>query len=478
MKKQVLISSFVAAAILTGTAIYAGTTASAETNREDNVLAAIEASASSLTTTPTFNSGNETVYVIADANGAEKSKFIGNTLYGGTEDLPFNFKITYILNGEEISAENLAGKSGRVKIIFKATSEKKFQNVFIPFVTITGVTLDRSVFSNVAIENGKIISESSDSYTIAGYALTGLNENLNTDLLPDSFSIEADVDNFKLDNTYTILLNDILADLDTSKLSDIDSFINSMSTLSTGIEQILSGAGDLSSGLSTALDGTKTLYAGSKTLATGAETLATGAKTLSTGLNTITENNTALQSGATTVITSTLESLNSNATLMYILSTMGVSSITTDNYSTVLPRVIAYLESISYDTSELTQAKGLLDLSTGIIGYTDAVATAATGASDLSSGLETLSAGTSELSAGLATLVDGETELYNGSITLKNGIETFKSTGIDKIVDFAEKDAKNFLKNFRASITAAGSYKSFGGVDAKSVKFVIKTASI
>ena len=495
MKKQIIISSCLAGALLASTAVYTISSANAETSKSlDTSLIAAEDTTKNLITSPTFNSKDETVFIIADAEGNEKSKYIGSTLYGGTESLPFSFKVTYFLNGQEISAKDLAGKSGHIKITFKAIPTAKYQNQYIPFVTITGLTLDRSAFSNVKIESGKIISESSSNYIIAGYALTGLNENLGTDFLPDSFSIEADTNSFKIGNTYTILLNDILADLDTSKLNTIDGLISSVYQLSDGLNQIISGADTLSKGLGTALDGVKALYAGSLQLENGA-------KQLSSGLDTIVSNNDQIQYGASTVIETILDVANDALDILHALKIAEeYDEITIENYQDFFKdlsdliaeykvKVAEYIDHLHisdeqkaaikkvFDTAISTletandSIKSLIDLNSGIIEYTNAVKTASDGAKALSDGATTLS-------AGLGSLVDGESQLYNGSITLKDGLNTFKTSGIDKLVNFAEKDLSNFIRNARSTINAAASYKNFGNTDSKSVKFIVKTASI
>ena len=494
MKKQIIISSIIATTLLTTTtAVALSTNTNDKTSTTDSSLVATESSVLN-PTAPAFTSKDETVFIIADSEGTEKSKYIGSTLYSGTEKLPFDFKVTYFLNGQEVSAADLAGKSGRVKITYKATPTVKYQNQYIPFITVTGVTLDRSTFSNIKIESGKIVSESTSNYIIAGYALTGLNENLGTDFLPDSFSIEADTTNFKISNTYTILLNEIIADLDTTKLNTVDSLISSVYQLSDGLNQIISGANTLSDGLSTALNGTKALYAGSIQLKDGA-------KQLSDGLNLIASNNDQIQYGANTIIETILGLANDALDTLHSLKIAEeYDEITIDNYQNFFndlsakiteykSAVAQYIENLdipekqktviaeTFDTaiSALETAnssiENLIKLNAGIITYTDAVATAANGA-------KTLATGAATLSDGLGTLVNGENQLYNGSVLLKDGLTTFKTSGIDKLVNFAEKDLASFTRKARATITAAANYKNFGGVDSKSVKFIVKTASI
>ena len=218
----------------------------------------------------------------------------------------------------------------------------------------------------------------------------------------------------------------------------------------------MNGATDLSNGLATALDGTKQLYDGSKTLSVNIKELATKTTELSTGLTTLTENNTKLQAGADTLIDSALQQVNASG--LFPLE------ITRLNYSQYLP--------------EGNQARTTIDFGLGIIAYTNGAADAATGATMLATGATKLSTGAATISANLGSLVEGETKLYEGSVTLKDGLTTFKTAGIDKLVNFASKDLANFSRNARATVTAAGSYRNFGNVDANSVKFIVKTPSI
>lgn len=447
MKKQIIISSLIAITILGGTGIVMSNKASAEPTKTSTNLVATTTELSA--PKPVSSSKNETVFVITDESGNTKSKFIGNTIYDGAEELPFSFKVTYFLDGQEISGKDLAGKSGHVKIVYSYDSIAKYQNKFIPFIAVTGVSLDATKFSNLKITNGKIISESSGTYIITGYSFTGVNANLGTDILSESFTIEADATNFKLENTYTVFMNEIFADLDTSRLSDLDGLVNSINQLSNGLSKIIDGASDLSNGLFTALDGTKTLYAGSKTLASG--------------LNELKSHNAELVAGATKI--ASLAPTIANLIQEKIESLEGtleqIPDIDVSPYKEMREQIIAGITSLRAGLAELPK---LTDLYDGIVEYTDGVAEAAAGAT--------------ELSNGLGSLVDGTTKLYDGSITLKDGLTTLKTSGIDKLVNFANKDLTNFTRNFRSTVSAAASYKSFGGTDAKSVKFIVKTQSI
>ena len=95
-----------------------------------------------------------------------------------SEKLPVDVKITYKLDGEEIEPSELAGKSGKVTIRFDYTNNtkqtvkagSKNSEVISPFVMLSGMILPVDKFSNVQVENGKVISEGSNQIVV-GYAV-------------------------------------------------------------------------------------------------------------------------------------------------------------------------------------------------------------------------------------------------------------------------------------------------------------------
>ena len=491
MKKQIIVSSIIAATILGGTVILSTARAEGPKNTEPQLLAT-----NSLITPPSpiiaSASKTETVYVMTDENGNVNSKFIGSTLYSGTEELPFSMDATYYLDGAEISPKDLKGKSGHVKIIFNYNSTAKKNGSFIPFIALTTINLDHQKFTNVRLSNGRIFNENDTTYTLIGYGITGLNRNLGTSFLPDQFIFEADTTNFSMADTYTIFTSDILADVDLSELSRIDQLTSSIYQLQDAMNKLINGATDLSTGLGQALEGTKTLHEGSKTLAEKTKEAAEGAAKLA-GLSELAKNNDELNNGAKSTfnifLSQTLASILNNEALIQAIQAYGShygvtvpTELTIEGYSATLTKLIDFVKAIGSDPSNLETAKGSLDnynkFYTGLATYTNYVADAATGATTLSAGLTQLANGAATLSNGLGTLVDGQNKLYQGSITLKEGLITFKTSGIDKLVNFASKDLTSFTRNLRSSINAASSYKSFGGVDARSVKFIVKTPAI
>ncbi len=378
-----------------------------------------ETSADSLEIKNSLKTGDMT-YIITDAAGAKSKLFHGSTLADSSEEVPVALNIKYYLDGAEIPAAELAGKSGHVKIEFNYTSTATYQNKFVPFLAATGVDLDSNKFSNVKLNNGKILSEG-DDLLVVGYSFAGLSENLGADLLPSTFVLEADVENFALENTYTFTTNTIFADLDVSKLSSVDEIVASINQLSAGLDQIISGSSELESGL-------KTL--GAKVQSELIPKLAA----LSSGLSELSANSAGLNENVQNTFADLLAKIqqaallataNGDATTAYVLNQIYAG------YSANLPAL--------YE---------------GLATYTGTVDYIAAQVSALD---------TSELENGVSALIDG-------SGKLSSGLTTFKSTGTDRLADFANNNLAPLAANLRASVYAANNYAP--------TKLIFKTPSI
>ncbi len=92
---------------------------------------------------------------------------------------------------------------------------KKNVEVYSPFVMVTGMILSSDHFSNVTIDNGKVISDG-DKEMVVGVAIPGLKDSLDLsdDLsdkidIPESFTMEADVTDCSMENTFTMAVTDL-----------------------------------------------------------------------------------------------------------------------------------------------------------------------------------------------------------------------------------------------------------------------------
>lgn len=192
-------------------------------------------------------------------------KVEGSDIYyqGKTDkELPLDVSIKYSLDGEEIKAEDLAGKTGRVKIeleiknkIYKETSiNGKTRKIYTPFTTASSIILPVDKFKNVKSDGGVTISEGNNN--IIGFvAFPGLQESLGIDNLDigvdlkDKLVVEADVDNFEM-GPIMITATPELPDLSAlDKANSIDELKDSLNQLKDGSDKLLDGTGKLKDGI-------------------------------------------------------------------------------------------------------------------------------------------------------------------------------------------------------------------------------------
>ncbi len=222
------------------------------------------------------------------------------------EEAPVSQKVTYYLNGEEISPEDLAGKTGKVTIHFDYTNHTSFketiggekQTVKVPFAAVTAMVLDDH-FSNVQVKNGKL-ENNGDSTIVIGYALPGIRDSLDgldsdfaDDLeLPEDFEVTADVEDFKLDTAMTIVANAgsliSMKEGDTSSLDQMVSDLQDASSqLKKGSRDLAEGMDSFQKGLADYASGMGELYSKSGDLGKGVKTLNQSAASISKGIQSL-----------------------------------------------------------------------------------------------------------------------------------------------------------------------------------------------
>lgn len=277
-----------------------------------------------------------------------------------TEEPPVTQKVTYYLDGKEISPEDLAGKSGKVKIRFDYTNTTSYtetvngekQTVSVPFAAITGLVLGDG-FENIEVTNGK--AEVSDSSSVVlGYALPGLKDSLGIkdgDLdgdvnIPEYMEMTADVKNFSMPAAMTFVVNaSDYVSTDGIDTSDLDDMINDLKDASTqlqdGSKTLAEGTDTLSDGLSTLQSKLGTFASGVGTLQSGLKTYTDGVSTLSGGLNKLNSNVPTLSNGITT-LNSSAKSLNDGVAL---LNATVSAKFTDSEKKTLLDQVHSTLES-------------------------------------------------------------------------------------------------------------------------------------
>lgn len=308
MKRKIAASVAVGMSVMMGVtpAFAASGTSDSDVYKEETVY--VNAKASGKTDKVTVSnwlknsgsvSGNledeSTLSDIKNVKGDEKYTADGDKLtwttdsediyYQGTTDkkLPVSVKLKYYLDGKEMKPSELKGKSGHLKITvnYKNNEKKnvsvdgKDTEVYTPFVMMTGMILPNETFSNVTIDNGKIISDGNKNIVV-GFGMPGLKDSLNlsseeTDkvTIPESLSIEADVKDFTMSSTYTVALSDLLDDMNMDDIADVDDLQTALDDLEDAALQLVSGSDTLADGAGTLADGVNSYTDGVDTLNAG-----------------------------------------------------------------------------------------------------------------------------------------------------------------------------------------------------------------
>ena len=207
-----------------------------------------------------------------------------------TKKIPVGMKVTYELDGKKVSADDLEGKSGHLKIHYEYQNTSADSGKYTPFLMATGLLMDGEKFSNVTVDNGKVISDG-DRDIVIGMGLPQLKEQLTSvsskvdDLdIPDSFTVEADVTDYEKVEAVTVATNEVFNEVDTDKFDSLDELKDSMTELQDASNKLVSGSGELKDGLDTLLSSSGTLVSGIDQLASGGNTLAGGTGSLVSGM--------------------------------------------------------------------------------------------------------------------------------------------------------------------------------------------------
>ena len=362
-----------------------------------------------------------------------------------TAEPPVTQKATYYLDGKEISPEDLAGKSGKVKIRFDYTNTTSYtetvngekQTVSVPFAAVTGLVLGDG-FENIEVTNGK--AEVSDSSSVVlGYALPGLKDSLgikDKDLdgdvnIPEYMEMTADVENFSMPAAMTFVVNaSDYVSTDGIDTSDLDDMINDLKDASTqlqdGSKTLAEGTDTLSDGLSTLQSKLGTFASGVGTLQSGLKTYTDGVSTLSGGLNTLGNSTGALVSGADKLNSGAGQLASGSATLKDGLKTYTDGASTLNGGLNTLGNstgaLVAGADKLNSGAGQL--ASGSATLKDGLKSYTDGASTLAVGVGNLDAGMDTLKSGTDTLSQSAPSLVSGVNSLSDGINTLDKALKT------------------------------------------------------
>lgn len=422
--------------------------------------------------------------------------------YQGTtgKQLPVDVAVSYYLNGEQVSAKDIAGKSGDVEIHFDYKVNRSEladgSSVTKPYTMASAVMLDNSHFTNVTVDNGKVVNDGNTSMCI-GIAFPGLAGNLGLGAtgvsIPDSVVIKAHTDKFQIDGTYTAAMSGVMSDIDTSATGNVESKV---SQLESGLDQLVSASDKLMSGTDQLKAGIDQLNAGAGTLKNGTQELAIGAdqldksvkasrNDLSSQIQVLTtdqinaygaqakataeaDKDGAIDAGAQQVTDSIMNSAVKetayqsayNSVVGVLVQNAGATSIEQlpkdaqkkiNDTADAIAKNAAAKASVNTTVSDGIKAgvKTAMAQTAGTAASTATVTTVKTfnentkviaqqlnaSMSALSQGTGKLNAGASKLNSGAGDLYTGTNKLTAGAATLDSGMAQFNKEGIHKMAD-------------------------------------------
>ena len=430
------------------------------------------------------------------------------------KDLPVNVKLTYYLNDKEVKVEDLAHKSGHLKIVVDYINNTK-----VPFLCLTTMMLSDS-FSNIKLENGKLLSLG-DTKMVVLYGEPGLKDNLmlykvdtfDDVKLNDSAYIEADVEDFSLDYTATIISNGLFKEIEDDDLNKLSSSLNDLSDLNDKIDDIKDASNKLK-------DEGNNLKDGVNKLNDAINSLDSGISEYNTNINQI-----GTMADSISLLVTSIDDLLKDASITELKDNVNILTTMLDSIEVNLNLIISIKNDVDSNNENIDKidvnqindeetknailALKKIDLSGVDLEKLNDIKNDINDIKNDLSSFNTLNVDTTTikeecvgLSANKELLVGGMNEIANGSLSLKSVINKLNENmpnmtkaisefsdkmneaiddSSDDLKKFSGTDMKNIVNNIKMLKNNDKDYDTFvGKLDGmtSSVSFIIETAKI
>lgn len=334
-----------------------------------------------------------------------------------SKEIPWNISLNYYLDGKNIKADDLAGKSGNLKIDLVVKQNENVDKVFYDnYALQIALTLDSEKCKNVIADGGTIANAGSKK-TITYIKLAG-NEG--------KYTIKADVKDFEMDPiSFNGINMNMNVDIDVNDMTDpLNKLVDAIKTLNSGTGELKNGVEHYKNGVNTLDNGISTLQNGISAYKNGADTLYTSTKQLVDASQNMKNGVGALQKGVNQ-LDGGAQNLNDGLKTLSRGSQNYKQSV--NNYSNSVNQVVknlkANLTQEQIDALQLDSlVRGAQNLASGYENIDSGISSSASGASSLNSGLDNLSDKMSNLSDGSNKLYSAIDKLSNGSEQLANKI--------------------------------------------------------
>ncbi len=376
--------------------------------------------------------------------------------YRGKTDkaVPIRMNITYSMDGVPYSGKEMQGKKGEFQIKIAYSHNVDSDAAGVPFVVLSGLMVYNENYSDITINNGKILDDG-EKTVVVGIAAPGLTNRLSSkvrDIITDAglgseVIISGRTKNFDITDIMTLATNSIFDDVDIDILDNLD-YDNDIKELNSGSKQLVKGTESLKDGITQLNDkvpalkigigqlnqGTKQLKEATKDLSYGVQQLSLGQQQIFGGVRQIysglSDSKAGLKGG--------LDQMSSGADKLgsEVPAALGQSNDYLDQANTVIEQVRKALA----DNPESAELAAALEKAEQAIAaskqYNSGVASSvADGATSLKGGAATLSGGIDKLIAGFEG--DGTASnpgLLKSMDQLESGMNKF-SDGVDKSSD-------------------------------------------
>ncbi len=259
-----------------------------------------------------------------------------------TTEIPWNISIRYYMDGKEYEPEEIAGKSGKLKIHFVVTKNSRCAGDFYEnYALQAAFTLDTEKCRKIEAED-------------ATMANVGQDKQLSYILLPgkgiDTY-ITAEVEDFEMD---AVSINGIKLNLDIEvDYTDMD---KKADDAKDAAEELDDGAGEAEDGAEKIAEAARELTEKFAELSDGTVELSDGAEKFLSGMTEITDKNTELTDGAYKAFEGVCEASETMINEKLTESGMSTISLTPKNYAAEIEDLLDKLDPAAVYNKAYTQA--------------------------------------------------------------------------------------------------------------------------
>lgn len=212
--------------------------------------------------------------------------------YKGDTDkkLPVDVSVKYFLDGKEMKASELEGKSGHLKIVITSknnryeakTIDGQSRNVYSPYVVVAAMTFDDEKVENVTSDDIKVVKDGKNEIVSTVMTpgmkqnLTGIVEDKELDNFKDEVSVEMDIKDYKPVEIYSVITNEFFQEK--KNIDSLDKLQNGVKELQDNSQKLVDasvklseGQDKLNSGISQMQTGVTKLHNGSQKLASSTQ---------------------------------------------------------------------------------------------------------------------------------------------------------------------------------------------------------------